>query len=126
MFEERLEVDEEFSHGGDDGDFVGLSLSEEALDVRTDDGVTGGGGMCGHVEAAPDFGTASADVALGGSGPTVAIEGSDAAERDELIAFEGGDLAQVGEEGPGGDFAHAFDGDEGASLRLEGGILGNV
>ena len=108
VFEFGLEVDEQFAHGGDDGAFVRFTAGEEALDIGSDDGVVGGCGVCGHVEAAADFGAAAEDAAFAIGLAAVAIEGSDAGEGDELIATEGGDLRQVSEDRPGGDLADAL------------------
>src|ERR1700761_7032495 len=43
FFHKGLDVDEEFSHGGDDGGFVGFAAIAQTLDVRGDNGVAGCG-----------------------------------------------------------------------------------
>jgi len=99
-FEEALEVDEEFSHGGDDGAFVGLASCDETGDIGLDDGVVLGGGLRGHVEAFADFGPACMDGAFGGSFAAVAVKGSDSREGDDLVPSQMGHLAKVSKEGP--------------------------
>ena len=107
MIEEGVKVDEDFTHGGDDGAFVGFASGDEGFDVRADDGVVNGGALSGHVEAFADFGAARADGTALASFAAVAVEGGDASEGNELVAPDVGDFAEMGEDGPCGHLADA-------------------
>ncbi len=77
---------EQLSHGGNHGALVGFAAISEADHIITDDGAVDGSRLSGHVEAFAHFGAASLDRAFGGALATVAIEGSQAGECDELVA----------------------------------------
>ena len=49
-----VEDDEEFAHGGGDGDFVGFVLGDEAVVEGFDDGIVPYGDDGGHVEGRSD------------------------------------------------------------------------
>ena len=55
-----MDVDEEFSHGGDDGAFVGLAPVAQSLDIGGNNGVAVRCGVGGHVDASTHLG-ATAD-----------------------------------------------------------------
>ena len=101
---------EEFSHGGDDGAFVGFAAFAQALDIGRDDRVAVCCGLSGHVEAPTDLGATSYDRALAGELAAVAVEGGNAGQGDEAVAVEMFDFREIGQKGPSGDFAHALDG----------------
>src|SRR5438034_2193426 len=61
MLQERLEMDEEFAHGGDDGAFVGFAARDEALDVLANDGVVLRRALGGHVQTASHLAASAAD-----------------------------------------------------------------
>ena len=102
-------MDEELAHGSDDGAFVGFAPGDETLDVGADDRVVNGGALGGHVEAFANLGAACANGTPLAGFAAVAIERGYASESNELVAAEVGDLAEMGEEGPCGDFADAAD-----------------
>src|ERR1043166_1154455 len=64
MLQERLEMDEEFSHGGDDGAFVGFAAGDQALDVLANDGIVLRRALGGHVQTASRLGASAADGAF--------------------------------------------------------------
>ena len=68
-------MNEEFSHGGDDGAFVGFAAFAQALNIGRDDGVAVCCGLSGHVEAPTDLGSPADDGALAGELTAVAVEG---------------------------------------------------
>src|SRR6266446_1636848 len=61
MLQGRLEMNEKFSHGGDDGAFVGFAAGEEALDVLAKDGVVLRRALGGHVQRASHLAASAAD-----------------------------------------------------------------
>ena len=61
MLQERLEMDEEFAHGSDDGAFVGFAAGDQALDVLANDGVVLRRALGGHVQTASHLGASAAD-----------------------------------------------------------------
>jgi len=61
FFDEGLDVDKEFSHGGDDDAFVGFTAVAQALHIGCDDGVAVCGGVRCHVEASAHFGMRADD-----------------------------------------------------------------
>ncbi len=102
-------MDEELTHGSNDGAFVRFATVAKAFDIGRNDRVGGGCGESGHKEDLADLCAAALDEALARKLPTVAIERSDAREGNDTVAAESFDLAQVGQEGPGSDGADAFD-----------------
>ena len=103
-------MEEEFSHGGDDGAFVGFAAFAQAFDIGRDDWVAVRCGLSGHVEAPTDFGSPADDGALAGELAAVAVEGGNAGQGDEAVAVEMLDFREIGQKGPSSDFAHALDG----------------
>ncbi len=96
-------MDEEFSHGGDDGAFVGFAAFAQALNIGRDDGVAVRCGLIGHVEAPTDFGATADDGALAGELAAVAVEGGKAGQGDEAVAVEMFDFREIGQKGQSGD-----------------------
>jgi hypothetical protein len=103
FFDEGLYVNEELSHGSDDGAFVRFAPVAQPLDVGGNDRVAGGGCVGGHVEAFSDLGAAALDGPFAGELSAVAVKGGNAGQGDEAVAGKFLHLAQVGEEGPRGD-----------------------
>lgn len=87
FFNKGLYVDEEFSHGGDDGAFVGLAPVAQTLDIGGNNGVAVRCGVCSHVEASTHLGATADDGALAGELAAVAVEGGYACEGDESISL---------------------------------------
>ena len=137
VFEEGIEVDEEFAHGGGEGDFEGFSFGGEAQVEGFEDGIFRGGHQSGHVEAASGFGAAATDHAFAFEGAAIAIAWSQAGEGGDLLTGEGAELGDGGEEADGGEFADSIDlaqagdftleewigGEEFFDLRLDVGLL---
>jgi len=55
IFEQRVEMDEELSHGGDHGALVGFTSGDEPPNIRGDDGVVLSGSLRRHVENVEKF-----------------------------------------------------------------------
>ena len=108
MFQERLEMDEEFSHGGDNGTFVGFAATDEALDVLANDWVVLGRALGGHVQTAAHLGAATTDGTFAFPVAAVAIPRGQTGQGHELVAVPvgGRDLAEVGQQTPRSDRAN--------------------
>lgn len=109
FFYEGLDVDEDLSHGGDNGAFVGFAAISQAFDVGSNNRVAPSCGMCGHVEAFANLGPPALDAALTGKFTAVAVEWSNAGHGDEAVAAEFLHFTKVGEKRPGGDVPDSFD-----------------
>ena len=96
FFEEGMDVNEEFSHGGDDGAFVGLAPVAQTLDIGGNDGVAVRCGVSGHVEASANLGATANDGALARELAAVAVEGSDSGQSHQAVAVE---MLHFGQEG---------------------------
>src|SRR6266478_9953298 len=109
MLQERLEMDEKFSHGGDDGAFVGFAAGEEALDVLAKDGVVLRRALGGHVQRASHLAASAADGTFAFPLAAITIPRRQPGQSDQLVAMPigGGDLAEVGQQTPRGDHANA-------------------
>src|SRR5437016_6254047 len=109
MLQERLEMDEEFAHGGDDGAFVGFAARDEALDVLANDGVVLCRALGGHVQTAAHLGASAADGTFAFPLAAITIPRGQPGQSDELVAMPigGRDLAEVGQQTPRGDRANA-------------------
>nr|WP_232493850.1 DUF4915 domain-containing protein [Novosphingobium kaempferiae] len=102
-----VESDEEFSHGGDDGDFGWFSSAFHSLVECCDDWVCAAGDESGHVEGIAQGFSSADDASLSLEGAAFAIERSDADESGGLSAGHGSQLGHEGDEGGGGDGADA-------------------
>lgn len=107
--EEAIEVDEELTHDGDEGDFLGLSGSDELLVEGCQNGVVTGRAEGGHVEGLADAGPAAVDGTFAAHGAAVAVERGEAGEAGGLVAVEVTELRHGGEEDDGGVLTDAFD-----------------
>ena len=122
FFEEGMDVNEEFSHGCDDGAFVGFASVTQSFDIGGNNGVAVGCGVRGHVEASANLGATADDRALAGELAAVAVEGGDTRKSDQAVAVEMFDFTEIGQEGPCGDFAYALDGLNDFGTRFEFGL----
>lgn len=108
-----VEEEEEFSGGGDEGDFGGFGCGAEVLvEELQDAALLADGGEGGEVESAADGGPAAAEMALAAARAAVVGIGSEASEGGNLLAIGGAEFREEGEEACGGDLADAVLGEE--------------
>jgi hypothetical protein len=119
VFEERVEVDEEFTHGGGKGEFGRFAVRAKAEIEGGDDRVVSGSDESRHVESGANVDPAAVDVALTTEEAAIAIEGSQASQRGGLIFGEGAEFWKAGDEGDGGSRPHAFDLGESRDFGVE-------
>ena len=112
-------MDEEFTHGGGEGEFRRFAMGEQALVEGFADGVVAGGDQGSHVEGLAHGLTTAADVALAAEQAAVVIEGSEASESGGLVLGEAAEFWQGSQEGGGRDGAHAFDGSQSRELGTQ-------
>ena len=89
LFEEAVEMDEEFAHDGGKGDFVRLASGDEALIKSFEDGVEARGRECGHVEGATNTTAPALDASQAASSAAIAIKGSQPGQSGDLASGEG-------------------------------------
>ena len=90
-------MNEEFAHGGSEGDFGGFSLGAKSVVEGFDDGVGARGHEGGHVEGNASADAAAVDVALTTEGTAFAIKGSEAGQGSDLSFGEGTEFGESGE-----------------------------
>jgi hypothetical protein len=110
--EEEIEGGEEFSSGGDEGDFEGFAVIAEALVEGFEDGIAAGGGESSHVEGATDGGTATGDVTGAGARAAVVVEGSQAGESGGALGVQGAEFWEMSQQSGGSGRANALEGAE--------------
>jgi hypothetical protein len=109
LFEEAVEMDEEFAHDGGKGDFVRLASGDEALIKSFEDGVEARGRECGHVEGATNTTASALDAPHTAGCAAIAIEGSQTGQGGNLAPGKGTQLRQVGQKTGDGQGADAPD-----------------
>ena len=76
ILQQSIEGGEEFSGGGDEGDFEGFAGGAEALAEGFEDGVVADGVEGGHGEGAAHAGPAAGDAARARRGPLSSLKGA--------------------------------------------------
>ena len=105
-------MDEEMTHDGDEGDFVGFTGGAQALVEGFQDGVGAGGAECGHEEGTAHVEPAAADGADAAKGTAVAIKRGQTGERRDLVFGAAAEFGQRGQQGRSREVTDALDGDE--------------
>ena len=113
-----MEVGEEFSGGGDEGDFGGFAGGAQAGVEGLEGGMMTGGGEGAEGENAADFGAAAVDVTHAAEGSAVVIARSQAGQAGKARGAALAEFGQEGEEGDGSDETDA------GSLLQTGGFGG--
>jgi hypothetical protein len=78
-------MDEEFAHGGGEGEFWGFAVEKEARAEGSDDGIVPRGSESGHVEGATSGKPSAVDMALTAEEAAVVVEGGEAGKGGGLI-----------------------------------------
>ena len=100
-----MEIGEEFSGGGDEGNFGGFAGGAQAGVEGLKGGMVAGGGEGAEVENAADFGAAAVDVTHAAEGSAVVIARSQAGQAGKARGAALAEFGQEGEEGDGSDEA---------------------
>ena len=122
MFEGGVEVGEEFSGGGDEGDFGGFAGGAQAGVEGLEGGMMAGGGERAEVENAADSGTATVDMADATEGSAVVIARGEAGEAGEAGGAALAEFGQEGQERDGSDEANPGGLLETGGFGSEGGL----
>ena len=109
LFEEAVEMDEEFAHDGGESDFVSFTAGDETLIKSFEDGVEAGGGQGSHVEGASNTTASALDAAQATSRAAIAIEGSKTGQGGDLAPGKGAQLRHVGQKAGDSQRANAAD-----------------
>ncbi len=120
-----VEEAEEFSGGGEEGDFGGFAGLAEALVEGGQRGVGTDDGEGGQVEGTTDSGATAADVAVAGARAAVVVVGSEAREGADLAAGGVAEFGKQSEQDGGGGGTDAVLALEGVVARRQGGVLGD-
>ena len=107
MFDDGVEDDEEFSHGGDEGHEFGFSGADESLIERFELCIVPDGDDGGHVEGLAELGSSAAGGSLPSERAAVAIGGSDADESCDLLVVELSEFGKFADQGCGGGWSDA-------------------
>ena len=113
-----MEIGEEFSGGGEEGNFGGFAGGAQAGVEGLKGRMVAGGGEGAEVENAADFGAAAVDVTHAAEGSAVVIARGEAGEAGKARGAALAEFWQEGEEGDGSDEADA------GSLLQTGGFGG--
>src|SRR6202453_824347 len=93
-----VEESQQFSHAGDDRDFIGFSGLLKPLGKTSDDGIESHGGDGGHVQDTAQSGASATDGAFAGSGSGVGVEGSDADQGADASSIGLAQFVEFGQE----------------------------
>ena len=118
-------MEEEFSSGGDEGDFGGFALGPQALVKGFQDRVVPGGDKGGHPKTGAHGGAATGDVALAAQGAAVVVARGQAGQGGGLALVERAEFGQFGQEQGGGGRPDAAHGGELLHLGGQGRGLGD-
>ena len=103
--DDGIESDDEFSHGGGDGDFRALSLFDESFVESADAGIAANGGQGCHVEDGSDLSPTAEDGSLSPEGAAVAAERGETDERGDPAPCQLSEFGHLGQQGLAGDGA---------------------
>jgi hypothetical protein len=95
--------DDELSHEGREGEFLGFAASEETEVKRSEGRVVARGDERGHVKDRADLGAAAEDVAVTAELTAVVVKGSDTREGGSVGLGEGTEFRHQRDEGGGGE-----------------------
>ena len=107
MFDDGVEDDEEFSHGGDQGHEFGFSRVNESLIERFELSIVPDGHDGGHVEGLAEQSPSAAGGSLPSERAAVAVGGSDANESCDLFVVELSEFGKFADQGCGGGWSNA-------------------
>jgi hypothetical protein len=106
--DEGIEENDEFSHGGDAGDFGSLSVVSKASVEGFDGGVESDCAQGGHVEGASHAGAAAGYAALAAQRSAVVCDRGDPDQSGDFLVVDFAEFRQFGDEHSGGDLADAW------------------
>ena len=106
--EDGVQYAEQFSHAGDESDFLLLSKVLKMVVVFFDDGVVLSGDEGGHVESGSNSGPSSPRGASTAPSSAVAVDGCDADEGGDLLPGAGAEFGQFRQEGECGLWSDAW------------------
>lgn len=105
MFDDGVEDDEEFSHGGDQGYEFGFSRADESLIESFELSIVPDGDDGGHVEGFAEQGPSAAGGSLPSERAAVAVGGSDADESCDLLVIELSEFGKFADQGCSGGWS---------------------
>ena len=118
-FEGMIHLQQEFAHDGGERDFRRLPGGAQAGVELSQRGVFHARqGHGSHVEGAPDFGAATADMALAFPRPALPRPRREAGQRRDFPPPDPPQLRHLAQRGDGGDFPHAIQRGQFFNLRL--------
>jgi transposase len=98
-----------YAHAGCEGHFSGLARRAKTVVKGLDDGVIPAGRQSRHIEGSSDPGPSSPDHPLAQETAAVSIEGGYPYQRGNLVAVQGAQLGEFGQEGDGHHWANPRD-----------------
>ena len=110
MLEDGVEDNEQFAHTSDQGHLFRFTGRQQLLVEVADDRVVAAGHQRSHIEDGPHPGASAPDGAFATQGATVPVEGSHAHQGGDLLAVEGAQFGQVGQQSEGELLPHAGNG----------------
>jgi hypothetical protein len=106
MFHHAVQDGQELPHARRQGHLLRLAGGTEAGIERPNDRIEAARGQRGHVQGRSDLGPPTPHAAPAPQGPAVPVEGGDPDQGGDLLAGEGPQFGQPGEQGRGQHRAH--------------------
>jgi hypothetical protein len=109
MFDHRVQDDQELAHAGRQGHFPGLARPTKAVVKGLDYRVIPAGRQSRHIEGSADPSPSAPDHPLAPEAATVSIERGHPYQRGNLMAVQGAQFGELGQEGDGYYWANPRD-----------------